>query len=156
MNNEHSIEKSPQLAEVKLTYRTQKPVSSYPVITCPEEAVRLLREVWDDDHIQLKEEFMVLLLNNAKKCYGWSKTSSGGATATIVDPAAVLRVAILSNACSIILAHNHPSGNTKPSQADKNLTERIEKSGKLMGITVEDHIILTADSYASFREDGIM
>lgn len=151
-----NIEKSPQLAEVKLSYQCPHPMESKPSVTTPLEALEVLREIWDSDHIQLKEEFIVLLLNNAKKCLGWCKISSGGTTATIVDPAAIFRVAILSNASSILLAHNHPSGNTKPSQADKNLTERVKESGKLLGISVEDHIILTSDNYESFRECGIM
>jgi len=65
-------------------------------------------------------------------------------------------VAILSNASSIILAHNHPSGNLKPSKADKTLTNRVKEVGKMLGITVEDHILLTADSYQSFKASGIM
>ena len=155
-SNNPTIEKSPQLAEVKLQYHCQQPVGSFPTVSSPQEAVEVLRGIWDPGQIQLNEQFIVLLLNNAKKCLGWCKISSGGATATIVDPAAVLRVAILSNATSILLAHNHPSGNTNPSQADKNLTERIAKAGKLLGITVEDHIILSADDYASFKASGIM
>lgn len=151
-----TIEKSPQLAEVKLQYHCQQPVGSFPTVSSPQEAVEVLRGIWDPGQIMLNEQFIVLLLNNAKKCLGWCKISSGGATATIVDPAAVLRVAILSNATSILLAHNHPSGNTTPSQADKNLTDRITKSGKMLGITLEDHIILSADDYTSFKASGIM
>lgn len=151
-----TIEKSPYLAEVKLKYQCEQPLDSFPSVASPHEAVELLQKIWDNDQIQLKEEFIVLLLNNAKKCLGWCKISSGGSTATIVDPAAIFRVAILSNASSILLAHNHPSGNLKPSQADKTLTNRVEEAGKMLGITVEDHILLTADDYQSFKAAGIM
>ena len=151
MNNK--IEKSPQLAEVKLKYKNEKSIEECPAITSPNKAEKLLREIWDEDSIQLKEEFVVLLLNNAKKCLGWSKISSGGATATIVDPATIFQVALLANATSVIIAHNHPSGNIEPSKADKNLTNRIVESGKMLGIMVEDHLIITVDNIFSFRAE---
>ncbi|SHG24783.1 DNA repair protein radc [Fodinibius roseus] len=152
----NNIEKSPSLAEVKLKYKNNQPIESFSEITSPEKAEQVLREIWDTDSIQLKEEFIVLLLNNAKKLLGWSKISSGGTTATIVDPATVFQVALLANATSIILAHNHPSGNINPSQADKNLTKRIKESGKMLGISVEDHLILTLETCISFREKEII
>lgn len=151
-----TIEKSSHLAEVQLKYQCPQPMDSYPTITTPIDALTLLRSIWNEDHIQLKEEFVVLLLNTAKKCLGWSKISSGGSKATIVDPAAVYQVALLSNASSILLAHNHPSGNVKPSQADKTLTERIENAGEMLGIAVNDHVIITADGYSSFRARGLL
>lgn len=154
--NNQVIETSPSLAEVKLSYKTEQSPDTFPQVTSPEEAEKVLRTVWDNDHIQLKEEFIILLLNNSKHCIGWSKISSGGGTATIVDPSAIYQVALLANATSIIVAHNHPSGNLEPSKADKSLTERIEKSGKMLGITLEDHIILTADDYVSLRAKGIL
>jgi len=155
MNN-NTIQKSPQLAEVKLTYKNEQSIEGCPAITSPGKAEKLLREIWDQDSIQLKEEFVVLLLNNAKKCLGWSKISSGGVTATIVDPASIFQIALLANATSIILAHNHPSGNIRPSKSDKNLTKRIQESGKMLGIEVEDHIILTAENCLSFRTEKII
>ena len=158
MNNQSNItiETSPSLAEVKLSYKTEKPINTFPQVTSPDEAVDILREVWDKGHIQLKEEFVVLLLNNSKRCIGWTKISLGGSSATIVDPSAVFQVALLASATSIIVAHNHPSGNLDPSKSDKNLTGRIKKSGDMLGITLEDHIILTADDYLSMRAKGIL
>jgi len=120
------------IAEVSLKYKTNTPLESLPVIDTPKKAEELLRKVWDHDAILLKEEFIVLLLNNAKRCLGWTKISSGGATATIVDPAPVFQVALLGNASSIILAHNHPSGLLQESAADINLTNRIVKAGRLI------------------------
>lgn len=156
MNTNTQIEKSPSLAEVKLKYKNDQPIESFPEITSPEKAEQVLREIWDTDSIQLKEEFVVLLLNNAKKLLGWSKISSGGGTATIVDPASIFQVALLANATSIILAHNHPSGNLEASKADKNLTKRIIESGKMLGVSVEDHLILTPNKFISFRMQNII
>ena len=87
---------------------------------------------------------------------GYKKISSGGSTATIVDPAEVLRQAVMNEANSILLVHNHPSGNTKASRADIQLTKRITKSGDLLGIPVNDHIIIAGDGYTSFRAKGLM
>ncbi|MFH5883675.1 JAB domain-containing protein [Halalkalibaculum sp. DA3122] len=151
-----NVLKSPSLAEISLKYEPCILPSELPSVTGPQDAERILREVWDADKIQLREEFMVLLLNTAKKCLGWSKISSGSSSATIVDPATIFQVALLSNATSIILAHNHPSGNLEPSESDKKLTHRIKESGKLLGIQVDDHLIITADSYISFKVRGIL
>jgi len=87
---------------------------------------------------------------------GYKKISSGGATATIVDPAEVMRQAVMNEANSILLLHNHPSGNNKESKADIQLTKRIVKSGKLLGIPVDDHIIIAGDGYTSFRAKGLI
>ncbi|WP_170245537.1 JAB domain-containing protein [Fodinibius salinus] len=141
---------------MKLSYKTEKSPQTFPQVTSPDEAVEVLREVWNEGHIQLKEEFVVLLLNTSKRCIGWSKVSLGGSSATIVDPSAIFQVALLATATSIIVAHNHPSGNLNPSKADKSLTERIKKSGDMLGITLDDHIILTADGYVSLRAKGIL
>lgn len=103
-----------------------------------------------------KEVFMVAFLNNAKIVTGYKKVSSGGSTATIVDPAEVMRQAVMNEANSILLLHNHPSGNNNESKADIQLTNRIAKSGKLLGIPVDDHIIIAGDGYTSFRAKGLL
>lgn len=103
-----------------------------------------------------KETFLVAFLNNAKIVMGYKKISSGGATATVVDPAEVMRQAMMNEANSILLVHNHPSGNTAESKADRQLTRRIAEVGKLLGIPVDDHIIIAGDSYTSFRAKGLL
>jgi len=101
-----------------------------------------------------RETFIVAFLNAAKMLSGYKNISTGGATATIVDPAAVMKEAIMNEANSIILLHNHPSGHTKASQADLQLTHRILESGKLLGIPVDDHIIIADRDYLSLRAEG--
>jgi DNA repair protein RadC len=103
-----------------------------------------------------KEVFIVAFLNNAKVLMGYKKISSGGTTATVVDPAEVMRQAMMNEANSILLVHNHPSGNNMESKADKQLTKRIAEAGKLLGIPVDDHIIIAGDSYTSFRVKGLL
>ena len=145
-----------KIAEVALKYKTHVPVNDMPKIECPEDALLLLRSIWNEDTIQLREEFAIILLNNAKRCLGWSRISAGGSTCTIVDVTTIFQLALLSNSNSIILAHNHPSGYLKASTADINLTRRIKKAGGYFGIPIEDHIILTAENYYSFRENGLV
>ncbi|MEX1012008.1 MAG: DNA repair protein RadC [Balneolaceae bacterium] len=101
-----------------------------------------------------KETFCVAFLNNSKILNGFRRISLGGATATIVDPSEVFRQAILNEAGSILLLHNHPSGNPKESRADIQLTRRLAESGKLLGIPVDDHIIIAGDGYTSLRAKG--
>lgn len=103
-----------------------------------------------------KEVFIVAFLNNAKRLTGWEKVSSGGSTATIVDPAEVMRQAVINEADSILLTHNHPSGSAKESRADINLTKRLAEAGKLLGIPVDDHIIIGGDSFTSLKSKGII
>lgn len=122
-------------------------------ITSPQDAVAYFGPRLRD---LTKEVFMVAFLNNAKIVTGHTKISTGGSTATIVDPAAVMREAVMNEANSILLLHNHPSGQNKESRADIQLTRRIAASGKLLGIPVDDHIIIAGDGYTSFRAKGLL
>lgn len=122
-------------------------------VTSPEDAVAYFSPKLRD---LTKEVFIVAFLNNAKVVMGYKKISSGGSTATIVDPAEVMRQAVMNEANSILLVHNHPSGQNKESKADIKLTKRISKSGKLLGIPVDDHIIIAGDSFTSFRAKGLL
>ncbi len=103
-----------------------------------------------------KEIFIVVFLNNMKVMTGYKKISMGGSNATIVEPAEVMRQAILHQANSLILLHNHPSGNTNPSNADIQITKRIAGSGKLLGIPVNDHIIIAGHKFVSFHNEGLL
>lgn len=103
-----------------------------------------------------KEVFMIAFLNSAKKLIGFEKTSIGGQTATIVDPAEVFKQAIANDAHSIVLLHNHPSGNASASQADIQLTKRLCEAGRLIGVAVEDHVIIAGYEYVSLRSKGLM
>tara|TARA_R110000868_G_scaffold34211_2_gene123627 strand:- start:934 stop:1632 length:699 start_codon:yes stop_codon:yes gene_type:complete len=100
------------------------------------------------------EEFWVLYLNNHNKLIRPVCISKGGITGTVVDLRQIFNIALREQATSIILGHNHPSGNTKPSQADLNLTRKIGESGKILDISVLDHIIVTEKAYYSFRDEG--
>ena len=102
------------------------------------------------------EEFWLIMLNRAHKVIRIKQISSGGVTGTVVDPKVVFKVALEELACSIILCHNHPSGNLKPSKADLSITQKIESAGKTLDIQVLDHLIIANNSYFSFSDQHLM
>ena len=102
------------------------------------------------------EEFWVLLLNRSNRVIDKVRISSGGIDQTTADVRTILREALLARATQIVLVHNHPSGNIHPSQEDKRITERIKGAGRLMNISVIDHVIVTDGAYYSFNDEGIL
>jgi len=126
-------------------------------ITLSSEANKYIREFYYED-IDVYESFYLLCLNNANNTIGYVKISQGGITSTVVDVRVVLKYAIESLATSVILAHNHPSGTLKPSQADKNITDKLNKALSYHDIKLLDHLILAPDpnSYLSFADEGLV
>lgn len=120
-------------------------------INCSQDAAFLLYpNVFDLDH----EEAWVIYLTTQNSVIGTEMISKGTLTSTCIDSRTVLRQALLHNAASIILCHNHPSGSEKPSQADINMTENLKDACKLMDIPLLDHIIVGENRYYSFADDG--
>jgi DNA repair protein RadC len=102
------------------------------------------------------EEFWVLLLNRNNLVIDKVMVSQGGLSGTVIDVRIILKMALDKLACSIILCHNHPSGNLVPSEADKEITRKIKDAGKHMDIPVLDHIIIGNGSYFSFADEGLI
>ncbi|WP_026915132.1 RadC family protein [Christiangramia portivictoriae] len=102
------------------------------------------------------EEFWILYLNNSNKVLEKFQVSKGGITGTLVDVRISLRKALEIGAVSLILTHNHPSGNLRPSEADKQLTQKLKTAAESLDIKILDHIIVTEKSYFSFADDGIL
>ncbi|MBA4408305.1 MAG: DNA repair protein RadC [Bacteroidota bacterium] len=102
------------------------------------------------------EEFWVLLLNRNNLLIEKMMVSQGGLSGTIIDVRIILKMALDKLACSIILCHNHPSGNLIPSEADKDITKKIQEAGKHMDIPVLDHLIIGNGSYFSFADEGLI
>ena len=145
-----------QVAEVELIYKTKVKASERPHIKSSKDAAELLRQIWNENKIDFVEQFKVLLLNKANKVLGFFEASSGGLTGTVADPRLIFVAALKANACGIIICHNHPSGNLKPSQADEDLTQKIKCAGKFLDITLFDHIIVTSEGYFSFADEGLI
>lgn len=106
------------------------------------------------DDIGIYESFFILMMNRANNTIGHAKISQGGVVGTVVDVRIIAKYAVDSLCSSIILAHNHPSGNLKPSEADIRITKNIKEALKLFDIVVLDHLILTEDGYYSFADEG--
>ena len=122
-------------------------------ITGSESAEKFIRQFYGDD-LEIFESFFILLLNRANETIGYAKISQGGIVGTVVDKKILLKYVVESLASGIILAHNHPSGNTNPSQADLNITKDLQQLCKLVDSEILDHVILTADSFYSFADNG--
>lgn len=117
------------------------------------DSYELLLSCWSKNTIELQEEFKVLLLNRNHQVLGIYPLSKGGVTGTVVDAKLVFSVALKCNASSVILAHNHPSGNLQPSEMDRRLTAKLKTAGSYLDISVLDHIILTRQNYYSFSDE---
>jgi DNA repair protein RadC len=105
---------------------------------------------------QVKERFVVFWLSAANKILGFEIVSEGTLNASIVHPREVFRGAIVSTSAAIIVAHNHPSGNSEPSQEDVAITRQLADAGKIIGIQLHDHVVFTDSGYTSFAERGMM
>lgn len=145
-----------QVSEVKVIYRSQLQAADRPQITCSLDTENVLRANWSDD-MELLEEFVVLFLNRANRVIGLFRASRGGTAGTVVDAKIIFAAAIKGMAAGIILAHNHPSGNLQPSQADVEITRKIRKAGELLDMPVLDHLILAPHlGYYSFADEGML
>ncbi|WP_407527287.1 JAB domain-containing protein [Lacibacter sp. MH-610] len=145
-----------RVAEVELVYKTKVKASERPKINSVKDCYQLLKELWNENTIEMQEEFKVMLLNRGNKVIGVYEASSGGLTGTVADPRLILAAAIKSLAVSIILSHNHPSGNLKPSRADEEMTQKIKVAASYHDIRVIDHIIITSEGYYSFANEGLL
>lgn len=102
------------------------------------------------------EEFWIMLLNRGNKIINSICISQGGLSGTVADPKKIFKTALEQYAASVILCHNHPSGNIKPSESDIRLTQKLKKAGSFLDLPVIDHIILGDDSYFSFADEGML
>ena len=102
------------------------------------------------------EQFWIMLLNNANKVIKLEKIGVGGMTGTTADPKKIFNSALENNAASVMLCHNHPSGNVIPSNADKQITNNLVKAGQFLEIKILDHIIIGNDNYFSFADEGLL
>ncbi len=113
----------------------------------------LLPNWLDMDYV---ESFHVVMLNRGNRLLGISKISVGSVSGTVADPKKIFQTALRANASSVILAHNHPSGQTSPSSNDKSITEKCKQAGKFLDLPVLDHLIITRKDYFSFADEGLL
>lgn len=141
------------ITEIEVTYKNKIKASDRPQISSSKDAYEVLKSVWDDNKFDLLEQSKLLLLNRSNRVLGIVDLSTGGVSGTVVDPKIVFATALKANASCIILAHNHPSGNLTPSQADIALTRQISEAGQFLSLPIRDHLIVTRESYYSFADE---
>ena len=145
-----------KVAEVELIYKTKVKASDRPKITCSKDAYKLLLGTWDENKIELVEQFKVLLLNRGNRVLGIYEVSTGGITGTVADLRLIFAAALKANSIYIMLSHNHPSGNLKPSRADDQMTAKFKEAGRYLDITVLDHLIVSKEGYYSYADEGVL
>ena len=145
-----------EVSEVDLIYKSKHKACDRPVVYDSKSAAEILRSCWDDNKLDMVEQFNMLLLNRANAVLALYQMSTGGITGTVADPRLAFATALKCNAVSMVLSHNHPSGNLKPSRADEDLTVKFKEAGRFLDIKVMDHIILTRDGYLSFADEGLI
>jgi DNA repair protein RadC len=144
------------VAEVKISYSTKVKASERRTISNSRDADEILRLFWDNN-IEYVESMKIILLNRANKVLGIANLSTGGTSGCILDAKTVFQYALKANASSFILAHNHPSGNLKPSDQDLAITRKIKDGAKLLDISLLDHLIISAyDGYYSMADEGVL
>ncbi|MFB9055360.1 RadC family protein [Mariniflexile ostreae] len=141
-----------EIAEVRVSYSNNNKEKFK--INNSKESFEVLIACWNKHTIELQEEFKVLLLNRNNQVIGIYPLSKGGMAGTVVDAKLVFSVALKCGSSSIIIVHNHPSGNLKPSEADKNITSKLKKAGEHLDIVLLDHLIITKMGYYSFSDEG--
>lgn len=142
-----------KIAEITLSYSQVIPNKDRIKIINHEQAIEVLRYVWDERTIELYESFKVILLNRNNRLLGVVSLSEGGIAGTVVDLRLLFAVALKTASSSIIIAHNHPSGNLNPSDNDRVLTKRIMNAGDILDVKLLDHLIITKEAYFSFIQE---
>ena len=147
--------KRKELAEaaVELYKRVQIKQAERRQVVSSETACEILRPLIGDIE---REEFWAIYLNQSNRVIRKERLSAGGLTGTLVDVRMIMKEAILCNATGMIIAHNHPSGNEKPSGEDNRITEQVKKAAETLNIRLVDHIIITSNTYYSYVDNGML
>ena len=153
--NGHQLHLFDRLAQYRTALICEKkhPYPTRLQVRSPEDVAIVLRDYFNGRD---REEFVVLALNTANILTSFTVASVGGLAASIVEPRVVFRFAFNANAASLILAHNHPSENPEPSREDIRITRQLAETGKVVGVPVRDHVIVTSTSYTSLAERGLI
>ena len=124
-----------------------------PLINSSQAAAAVIQPLLADETVEL---FYLLYLNQANRLLKMECISNGGVSGTVVDSKIIFKKALENNAVSLVLCHNHPSGNLKPSQADLDITKKLKQAGDMLGIIIFDHLIVANTGYYSFTDNGLM
>ncbi|TGD57513.1 JAB domain-containing protein [Flavobacterium humi] len=143
-----------KVAEIKVSYSTNQ-TDKIKLTNC-KETFEFILSKWNLDIIEFQEECKIILVNRSNCVLGIYQLSKGGISGTVVDIRIILSVALKCNASGIILVHNHPSGNMKPSETDIKITRKLKDACELLDISLIDHVIISKYNYFSFTEDNLL
>ena len=142
------------IAEVQISYSSHVKAKDRMKVTGSKDAADAFRIFWPAyEHIEFS---YLLMLNRQNQILGYHQLSKGGMTSAVVDVRVIFQVALKASCTSIILSHNHPSGNLDVSDADRKITNQIKQAGVILDIPLLDHLILTTDSYLSMADEGLL
>lgn len=142
------------ISEIEVSYNPQRIVEYK--ISNSSKTYELMLSQWNWKEIEMLEEVKVIFLNRNNIVIGVYNLAKGGISQCTVDIRIILAVALKSLSTSIILVHNHPSGNLQPSQSDKEITQNLKEACKLVQIALIDHLIITKENYYSFADEGLL
>ena len=145
---------SNKVAEIHISYTNEIDLKDSPRVICSRDSYQLVQDNWNQDLLELQEEFKIILLNRAHRVLGICQISKGGMAGTVVDSKLIFAIALKAASHKIVLVHNHPSGNITPSLQDIELTNKLVEAGKLLDILVVDHLIISKNGYYSFADEG--
>ena len=138
---------------IRIVYSRNQKTKDSPKITSSRDIYDWFRKIWSKQ-IEIREEMYLILLNQNNRILGYHKLSMGGINGTVADIRLLFAVALKSLASSVIIGHNHPSGNLNPSNADIQLTKKVRDAGNMLDIRLLDHIIITNNGYYSLADEG--
>ena len=142
-----------KIPQIRLSYVSDSTVE-HPKISNSKSIADFMRSTYEDGDLDYRESFKVAYLNHANKILGFQTVSEGGTASTVVDVKMIFAGALLANASSIILCHNHPSGALTPSYQDDSITNNAKSAGRYLDIKVLDHVIITRDGFYSYNDEG--
>ncbi|MFA0960385.1 JAB domain-containing protein [Roseivirga sp. BDSF3-8] len=143
------------ITEIKLSYSNTVNPNERPQINNSWDAYQLLLKCWDHEKIEMVMQYKVLLMNTKSRVLGLVNIASGSAFSVPIDYKQIFAATIKSGATSMIVAYNHPSGDSKPDNAEIAVGKKLENAAKLLDIRLLDNLIITLDGYYSFQDEGI-
>lgn len=144
------------LNEIRITYRRHALDIDTKVIKSSDDAQTVFRTLWPEGSLDHRESFYALYLSRANQILSYYRISEGGLAGTVADVKLIFQTALSCNAASVIVAHNHPSGNLKPSTADEQLTQKIRQAGQVLELPLIDHLIIASEGCYSFADQGLL
>lgn len=145
-----------KVAKIKISYHNKIHPDNRAIVKDSKDAYDILLKGWNKNYIQIVEEAKLLMLDKRNACLGIADLFRGGVSSCVIDPKIVLATSLVSGASGIILAHNHPSGNLKPSKSDIDITRRISNGASIVGLQLLDHMIITPHGYYSMLDNGLV